>query len=318
MLRDDGQRLHMPPARVFLAKLLGFLLVLLALPFLLGAEDHAAKEQVLFREGVLEIVSPDSLSIDQCRRVAKMALAAWKFDLNQMRWAHPAEVERPLTLRLVSAERLKKEHPGLRAMASWNGNLFTMRTNLVDDPTGNLTIAHELGHIQAFRVLGQRKHSVPLYFIEGHGLIMNRLYADHLRIPDSGGWVNNLRTIMSLSAKEARIILTDDSYYNNEKDPKKTFKMECMGVYFVEYMRVRYHGKGIQDMVPRMGRVFERVGRGETYEQAFEQTYGISVNQAVSEVVASFERTEAHPAERLKGTRFEALLSANEAGKSRK
>jgi hypothetical protein len=85
-------------------------------------------------------------------------------------------------------------------------------------------------------------------------------------------------------------------------------QMHRMGVYFVEYMRVRYHGKGIPDMVPKMGRVFEQVGRGKTYEQAFKQTYGISVNEAVSEIVDLFKRTEAHPAERIKGTRFEGYI----------
>jgi hypothetical protein len=81
--------------------------------------------------------------------------------------------------------------------------------------------------------------------------------------------------------------------------------MESMGVYFVEYMRTRVRGKGIPDMVPKMGRVFELVGRGKTYEQAFGQVYGVSVNQVVSEIVALFERTQANPAERYKGTRFE-------------
>jgi hypothetical protein len=74
------------------------------------------------------------------------------------------------------------------------------------------------------------------------------------------------------------------------------------GLFFVEYLRVR---KSIPDAVPRMGRVFESVGRGKTYQQAFAQTYGLTVNQAVSEVVAFLKRTETHPAERLKGTYFE-------------
>jgi len=81
--------------------------------------------------------------------------------------------------------------------------------------------------------------------------------------------------------------------------------MECLGLYFVAFLRDR---KGISNAVPMMGRVFELTGQGETYEQAFKHTYGISVKQAVSEVVDLFRRTSTNPVERVKGTQLETFL----------
>ena len=111
---------------------------------------------------------------------------------------------------------------------------------------------------------------------------------------------------MSISADEADIIFHHGhKYTHNEKDPQKTNRMERLGLYFVEYMRTRFHGNGIPDTVPRMGQVFESVGRGMDYKQAFERAYGVSPDQVTAEIVALFKRTEANPVERFKGTRFE-------------
>jgi hypothetical protein len=63
------------------------------------------------------------------------------------------------------------------------------------------------------------------------------------------------------------------------------------------------------DAVTRMGRVFELVGSGETYAQAFKQIYGISVDQAISEITDFMERTQSSPVERLKGTLYEQNIS---------
>ena len=128
---------------------------------------------------------------------------------------------------------------------------------------------------------------------------MNQLYADHLHIDRHKGGGGQVRGI---------IILTDDTYFR-VSDPKehtrKNNKMEYLGLYFVEYLRVR---KNIPDAVTRMGRVFELVGSGKSYEQAFAKTYGISLNKTVSEIVTYFRRTETHPEERILGTRFEEYL----------
>ena len=286
------------------------LLVLIALPFLVGAKSNEAKEQVVCRESFLEIVSPDPLSVEQCRRVAKMAMAAWNFDLKQMEWSRSINMNNPLTLRVISIESMSTRHRGVLAFSMAGGNLLVVSTAVLRDPFANGTLAHELGHIQAYRALGEfsKKRSVPHYFLEGHGLSMGRSYRDYLSVANHRYDISMAKAFAKLTGKEARIILTtDENYYKEDgkKDPKKNFRMEVMGVFFIEYLRVR---SGMPDAISRMGRVFELVGRGKTYESAFKQTYGVSVNQVVSEIAAFMARTQSDPAERLRKTRYERFL----------
>jgi hypothetical protein len=282
------------------------MIILLAFLVLTFAQAKTTKDRVLYSEGFLKVVSPDKVSVQQCKTAARRVIAAWKFDLSEMRWTYPAEIQGPFDLKLLSDERMKEESPGLRAVA--RGNTFRTSIGLLDDPNIDGTFAHELGHLQAFRALRNSKKAVPLYFLEGHGLMMNQLYADHIHIDRHKGGGNQVRGIMSLTGEKAQAILTDDTYSKVGTTAEKTRKynqVECLGLYFVEYLRVR---KNIPDAVPRMGRVFELVGRGRTYEQAFAQIYGIPLNRFIAEIIVYFKRTEAHPEERIKGTRLEEYL----------
>lgn len=291
------------------ARFLPFI-ILLALPMPTRAKSRESNDEILHRESFLEVVSPDGATEQQARELAKKVLAAWKFDLSVMHWSHPEELERPLTLRLLSHDRMKREHAGARATASSSGNRFSVDMNLIGDESIDRTFAHELGHVQIYQMLGKYsgRSDVPHYFLEGHGQVLNQLYSDHLKQDRSGPGASIVRTMMSFTAEEAHDILTDPSYFKvgTEKEKEnRTGKMERMGLYFVEYLRVR---KEIPDTVPRMGRVFELVGRGKTYEQAFKRAYGLSLDRTVSEIVTYFKETETHPADRIKGTRFEEYL----------
>ena len=280
------------------------LILLLTLAPLVEAKAATTVDRVLYEQGFLQVVSPDRATAEQARALAKKVLAAWKFDLSVMHWANLNEMQKLLTLRLVSDARMNEGHHG-RAYSLANGT-FVVRMSLIGDPSIDLTFAHELGHIQAYRAF--RGRAVPHYFIEGHGLMMNVLYADQLRQDRRAAGAAQGRVMMALTPEEVRTILTD------EEKSKREPNMEVAGLFFVEYLRVR---KNIPDAVPRMGRVFELVGRGRTYEQAFGQTYGLSLKQAVSEIVAYLKRTEARPAERIRGTRFEEYLPARRDSTSR-
>lgn len=291
------------------ARFLSFIM-LLALPMFILAKSKKTDEPILYREGFLQVVSPDGATAQQAREMAKQVLAAWKFDLSVMRWSHQEELERPLTLRLLSHDRMKREHGGARATAARSGNKFTVDMNLIGDESIDRTFAHELGHVQMFRALGKYagESHVPSYFLEGHGQMLNQLYSDHLGQDRSGPGASIVHTMMSFTAEEARDILTDPNYFKvgtAAEKMNKAAKMERMGLYFVEYLRVR---KDIPDTVPKMGRVCELVGRGRTYEQAFKLAYSLSLDRTVSEIVTYFERTETQPADRIKGTRFEEYL----------
>ena len=272
---------------------------LLVLPLLARGQEQTA-DRVLYRDDFLQVVSPDGATEDQARVAAKKAMAAWEFDFNLMHWANPERIRKPVTLRFIGDARMNLEYPGMRAYA--RGSTFSVRLSLIDDPSLVRTFAHELGHIQELRARGG--YPVPQYFTEGNGLMLNQLYSDYLgqdrRIPGAA----QVRTMMALTAEEAWTILTDETKSRQEPN------MECMGLFFVEYLRAR---KKFPDAVPKMGRVFELVGGGKTYAQAFEQTYGLPVWRIVFEIVDYLDRTKAQPAERIIGTRYEEYLPGNAA-----
>lgn len=279
-------------------------LLALALPLAIGSAPAA--DSSLCQDGFLQIVSPDaqSVSVGQCTAVEKQTMAAWKYDAEQMRWADVPGMEKPLTMRLLSLERMKREHPGLLGFARGR-DLFVVSTSVLDDPFANGTLAHELGHIQAKRALGRFSEAglVPRYFIEGHGNSLGRAYRDQLGVARHDYDVRKARQIMKFTAEEARTILTDDSF--GKTDKAEMDRMESMGIFFVEYLRTRCYPGGAANVFAGMAGVFESVGRGKTYASAFREQFGATVEQVVSDIVTLVERTASHPAARLKGTHYE-------------
>ena len=152
----SDERTSQPLTAIFSSTRLRRPIALLALPLLFAAKSHSANDRNLCQEGFLQVLSPDALSITvgQCRAVVRQTMAAWTFDANQMRWADLREMEKPLTLRLLSLDRMKQEHPGLLGFARGR-DLFVVSTAVLGDSFANGTLAHELAHIQAKRALGR-------------------------------------------------------------------------------------------------------------------------------------------------------------------
>lgn len=304
----SDERTSQPLTAIFSSTRLRRPIALLALPLLFAAKSHSANDRNLCQEGFLQVLSPDALSITvgQCRAVVRQTMAAWTFDANQMRWADLREMEKPLTLRLLSLDRMKQEHPGLLGFARGR-DLFVVSTAVLGDSFANGTLAHELAHIQAKRALGRfsEAHLAPRYFIEGHGNILGRAYRDRLGVAKHDYDIRKARQIERFTADEARTILTDDSY--GATDTAEMDRMEAMGIFFVEYLRVRRYPAGAPNVFAGMARVFESIGRGRTYDGAFREQFGTSVEQVVSEIVALVRRTASNPAARLKGTLYEGF-----------
>ena len=283
------------------------LLAFLTLSQAVAVHGQTMADRLLCRKGFLEVVSPDArkLSQSQCIAVADQALAAWRFDASKMRWADPSELEKKgLKLRLLSVKRMKAEHPGVIGFAKGR-DLFVVSLAVLDDPLAQGTLAHEIAHIQAARAMRTDAYGplAPRNFLEGHGNSLGRAYRDHLRIATHSYDKNKARKIMRMPAVKAKLIFTDNSYASagaNQRD-----EMEAMGIFFLEYLRTRYHGQGIPDVIPRISRIFELLGRGETFDTAFKREFGEPAGQVISEIVNFMKRTEPDPAERLKGTLYE-------------
>lgn len=276
----------------------------LVFPLLLGAKKHNAEAPIACQDGFVKVESNEEIPASDCKAITSKFKEAWDFDLEQMKWPASRELSRPLVLLVKPDSEVKA-----RASANMNGDRVIIRRSIADDDMGaSRTLAHELGHIQAARIMGKRatQHVVRNYFMEGHGQMMNRLIAVHLGKVNEKAWASQSKTIMSMSADEARSIFTDDNYGEGMKDLRKTSRMEILGLYFLAYLQTRYHGKGFPDVLPRVARVFENVGHGESYEQAFKHAFGVSPESVQNEIVDLFQKTEANPEQRLAQTFYEA------------
>jgi len=183
VLPSDTERQPKPFSTDSRLSRLRCLFVLLVFPALLATTAEAADDHLVCRVGFLQMVSSEPVSVNQCRQVAELAMAAWRFDLRQMKWNRSIDMERPLALRIISVERMTREHPGVVGFAN-GGSLVVVSTRVLTDTFANGTLAHELGHIQAFRAHGEGARAIPHYFSEGHGLSLGRLYRDHLGLTD--------------------------------------------------------------------------------------------------------------------------------------
>jgi len=277
----------MPVEYSNLPKRFSYLMVLLPLLTVSPSPAQTPDGPVICRNGIVQVVSPDKVTASQCRSAAKEVIAVWNFDFETMHWTAPERLDQPITLRLLSDERMD---PGVRASANPNGR-FTVRLSLIDDPSLLSTFAHELGHIQADRTMGPNRRSVPDYYFEGHGLLMNWLYAEHVGRRLTSGPAQ-AKTLMTLTPDAAQKILTDPDY-----GQKHITSMERLGLFFVEYLRVRQNAP---DAVTSIRKVFE---------QAFSKIYGLRLTRAIQDVVDLIQQTQAHPADRLKGTCFEQYVS---------
>jgi hypothetical protein len=242
-----------------LARYLSFItLILLALPLSIVAISEQSDEPILHHDGFLEVVSPDGATREQGRELAKQVRAAWNFDLSVMHWSHPEDMERPLKLRLVSHDRMKREHGGARATASSSGNKFTVDMNLIGDESIERTFAHELGHVQMFRVLGKYSEGgrVPHYFLEGHGQMLNQLYSDHLGQDASGPGARFVKTFMLFTADEAHEILTDPQLLQSRHHRGKRKENRQDGTHGLVLRRISARPKEYSRYRPKNGPCF--------------------------------------------------------------
>ncbi len=93
-------------------------------------------------------------------------------------------MNRLLTLRLLSDDSMKREHPGVFGFALQGGNLIVVSTDLLSNPFAKGTLAHELGHTQSFRALGRfsTKRAVPGLDNAGIMTVQSKIGPVHLSI----------------------------------------------------------------------------------------------------------------------------------------
>jgi hypothetical protein len=167
-------------------------------------------------------------------------------------------------------------------------------------------------HVQDERVGGDRIDLVPTYLQEGKAYVLGDRYPIALG-QDAGdpALPAVAKQVGHVTAEKAQDVMDHYRDPEAEEDPTRDgFVDETTGALYVEYLRTRLGGQGTADAVPKLAKVISEVGKGATYEDAFQKQFGVSVKDSEKGFVKFVKDTEGDPAARVKGTLWEKYLPA--------
>jgi hypothetical protein len=249
----------------------------------------------------IAVVTEASLPAADERAMVARVRAAFGFALRACGWSRPdAIAAAPLELHVAALPR------GTLARTTGPG-VFSVDSNGLHREDLDGVLAHELTHLQDFRVAGGGLRTIPRYLVEGRALGIGRAYRSSLAI--CGSDLERARAIEALTGEQAAEALRSFRDGDGLRLAKRTgnvFRWMAVGVFFVEFLRVRAHGTGWPDAMARLSRTWERVGQGETFDRAFAAEFAQSLRSLEEEFVAFVASTEKDSADRLRGTAYDS------------
>jgi hypothetical protein len=280
---------------------------ILALLLLLLASGVARAQQLgpgeveVLRDGQFIVYSDAPLTKDQARKLIDRMKAAYSFVKAEQHWTDETVLDHDLAFRVLTDEHMKaraKKAIGLTIDA----NTFLMAESFLEKERSEETIAHELTHIQDRRHLAKGT-KVPHYLSEGRAIDEGHAFGAKIKTDLAAHESRLARTLLKVTAKDARRILTEDAYTPNTKIPSVP-RMEAVGFFFIDFVRVRPGGTAVPAIEPKLAKVVEAIGKGTTLEDAWKAEFGEPLADVQAAFLDFMEKTEGKP-ERFKGTILE-------------
>lgn len=231
--------------------------------------------------------------LDVMARVAR----AFDYGLVVNAWQDPDAIcEEKLQ---VKVRRSKADEPSARARST---ALFEVEiTTAADYPGLDEDLAHELTHVQDLRALREvPRFTIPRYLHEGKAQLVGRRYVGKQKDAAADLYVSGL--IAKLTAAEVKAALKEFRDEDETKREKRQLTRNlAISFFYVEYLRTRVI-RDRADILPLLGRIFEQVGQGESYEALFFDAFGLLPVEAEESFVAFVQATENKWPERRRGT----------------
>lgn len=293
-------------------------------PLRLAAAPQAApkppKTHLVWQDQFVRVVSDEKLSKAQAQAVAKKIEDAAKFDAAQQKWPDSKPLGKQVTVEVLSKkgfDAIFGGDAGGTAGVTLGPDLMAVPDTVAtkSTPDDDDTLAHEVAHVQDERIGGDRIDLVPTYLQEGKAYVLGDSYPIALHEDASDPALRSIaKQVGGVTADKAQDVMDHYRDPEAEEDPSRDgFVDETTGALYVEYLRTRLNGQGVSDTMPRLAKVISEVGKGATYEDAFQKQFGVSVKQSEQGFVKFVKDTEGKPAERLKGTLWEKYLPAAQA-----
>jgi len=295
-------------------------------PLHLAAAPAAApkppKTHLVFQDQFVRITSDENLSKAKAQAVAKKIEDAAKFDAAQQKWPDTNPLGKQVTVQVLSKkgfDAIFGGDAGGTAGVTLGPDLMAVPDTVAtkSTPDDDDTLAHEVVHVQDERIGGDRVDLVPTYLQEGKAYVLGDSYPISLHEDANDPALRSVaKQVGGVNAKQAQDVIDHYRAPEAEDDPSRDgFVDETTGALYVEYLRTRLNGTGVSDTIPRLAKVISEVGKGATYEDAFQKQFGVSMKDSEQGFVKYVKDTEGKPAERLKGTLWEKYLPAQAAAR---
>jgi hypothetical protein len=266
-----------------------------------AASSRASNGLVTRYEGAHAVIDSESpIPLEQAKSFATRADAVYEalFEINA--WSDDTKrqhLSKPFTIKVVSSETLKTKYPGVDGLTI-GADEFIIGEHYFESPEANATLAHELTHLQDWRVGGL----YPTVLSEARARTSASAYLK--KTQTAGG---KSRTGKSFYAKLTPEVARQALDFEAKEPPPGYDVVGKTGVCFYEYLRLHGEGHGIADLTEKMTRVAEI--RGQKHEHlapAWEEVFGTPLRKEINHFISFLEKTANDPAERVKGTMWES------------
>ena len=296
-------------------------------PLHLAAAPAAApkppKTHLVWQDQFVKVVSDENLSKAKAQAVAKKIEDAARFDSAQHQWPDSKPLGKQVTVEVLSKkgfDALFGGDAGGTAGVTLGPDLMAVPDTVAtkSTPDDDDTLAHEMVHVQDERIGGDRVDLVPTYLQEGKAYVLGDSYPIALHEDANDPALRGVaQQVGNVTAAKAQDVIDHYRDPEAEEDPSRDgFVDETTGALYVEYLRTRLNGTGVSDTIPRLAKVIGEVGKGATYEDAFQKQFGVSMKDSEKGFVKFVKDTEGKPAERLKGMLWEKYLPARAAAEA--
>lgn len=262
-------------------------------------------EIVVHDFGRIEIATDEHLTRRQARRIADHARAAYRQDTFEQGRGRRGPGA-PLTIGVFSDKTFAEftgDRRGQIFGAQTDRNTIVLRDDIVRGRPPELAVlAHEVAHVQDERLAGgNRVYRVPTFLREGKAILLGNRYVASRGLRNQAQ-AETARALGRYSAKDA-----EEMFRNYRGDPRSELRRgngprnDRLGALYVEFLRTRF---GHPDALNKLANVTREVGRGTSFQRAFEQQFGVKPSEAEAAFVQFMRQTENNPAERLRGTQY--------------
>ena len=254
-----------------------------------------------YEDAQVRVVSDRPISRAEAKGLAARVELAWASDAHEQQWDDTRPLQPQLTVAVLSPAafaRFTGDETGSIAAVTTGKDLFVVPERVLHGTSqeDEDTLAHELAHVQDFRMAGDAMDSIPTYLEEGKAVVLGDAWgADDKRLASVA------RTMTALSADDVAYLLRNFRHPSAEgRPPQFVYAGETAGALFVEYLATHVRA----DAVVRLCDAVEAAGDGTRFTTAFRKSFGLSLTEAEQRFIAFVRETERSPSRRLAGTLY--------------